>query len=308
MFRSKLCLPLLAALALAACDNAADSGAGRLSIRLVDAPGDLAEAHVQISEIYLQGAAESDSTAGRLQLAGSSNTYYDLLTLSGGNFAPLVQGATVPAGTYSSLRIKVGEAYVVTKDGDVYATASAQLPAGLTAAGDLQRTRGKASGYQIKFAAPGLTVSGETQILALDFDVNRSFGHVAGNSGKFVMNPQFTATQVTLAGGIRGSVAATGVTFPACGGAATDLTHFVATAASAGGTLTANATADGTYAMPYVAPDSYTMGVAPVGYANGDTLTFVASANPASTAVASGQTATVDYTMTAADCKVKPAG
>lgn len=306
--RSKLFLPLLAGtLALGACDNAADSGASGLSIRLVDAPGDLAEAHVQITEVYLQRESESDSTAGRLPLVESSNTYYDLLTLSGGKFAELVQNAVVPAGTYSSLRIRVGEAYVVTRDGEVYATDGAQLPAGLVRTGELQRTRGKASGYQVRFPAPGLTVDGDTRILALDFDVNRSFGHVAGRSGRFIMNPQFTATQVTLAGGISGTVAASGVVLPACGGAATDLTHFVATATGPAGVTTAKAAADGTYAMPFVAPDSYTMGVAPVGYANGDTLTFAATPAPASVALASGQKATVDYTVTAAACKAAPA-
>ncbi len=309
--RNKLLLPLLALpLALAACSDVAGNGASGLSIRLVDAPGDLAEARVQITEVYLQRASESDSTSGRLQLAGPSDIYHDLLTLTGGNFAELVNDAVVPAGTYSLLRIKIGEAYVVTRDGKVYATANAAIPDSLVSkrAGDLQRTRGKASGYQVKFAAPGFTVDGDAQILALDFDVNRSFGHVAGNSGRFIMNPQFIATQVTLAAAISGTVTATGITFPSCGGAATDLTHFVVTAASATNTLTAKASADGKYALPYVTPDSYTMGMAPVGYANGDTLTFAATPTPASVALASGQKATVDYTVSTANCKVTPAG
>ncbi|HWK88843.1 MAG TPA: DUF4382 domain-containing protein, partial [Longimicrobium sp.] len=217
----RLLLPALAALALGACDGGTGSDTGRVSIRLVDAPGDLAEAWVQIDEIYLQGASEADSTGGRLQLAGSSDTYYNLLDLTNGQFAPLVNNAVVPSGTYSKLRIVVGEAYVVTEDGEVYATSGAMLPAGTTKTGTLNRTRGKASGYQVTIPG-GLTVDGDSKIAVLDFDVNQSFGHVAGNSGQYIMHPAFTVTEIALAAGITGTVTATGITFPACGGAATD--------------------------------------------------------------------------------------
>jgi hypothetical protein len=302
----KLLLPLLAGtLLLGACDSGGGTaaGSGKVSVRLVDAPGDLKEARVQIQEIYLQGAGEADSTSGRLTLAGPSATYYDLLTLGNGSFADLVKDAVVPAGTYSVLRVVIGDAYVVTKDGKVYATAGATLPAGLTATGELQRTRGKSSGYQAQFADGGLTVSGDSRILVLDFDVANSFGHVAGNSGKFVMNPHFTVTQASLSGSIRGTVTAAGVTFPACGGAATDVSHFTATATSGATALAAKAAADGTFAFAYVPPGTYTMGVAPVAYANGDTLSFTATAAPPTATVASSGTTTVSYTVTAAACK-----
>jgi hypothetical protein len=303
----KLLLPLLAGtLLLGACESGSGGtgdGSGKVTVRLVDAPGDVKEARVQIQEIYLQGASESDSTAGRLQLAGSSDTYYDLLTLGSGSFAEVVKDAVVPAGTYSLLRIRIGEAYVVTKDGKVYATAGAALPAGLAAAGELQRTRGKSSGYQATFADGALTVDGDSRILVLDFDVANSFGHVAGSSGKFVMNPHFTVTQASLSGSIRGTVSAAGVTFPACGGAATDVSHFTATATAGTTALAARAAANGAFAFAYAPPATYTMGVAPVAYANGDTLTFTATAAPPTATVASSGTATVNYTVTAAACK-----
>jgi hypothetical protein len=301
----RLLRPLLAGtLVLGACEGGSTgASSGRVSVRLVDAPGDLKEARVQIQEIYLQGAGESDSTAGRLQLAGPSTTYYDLLTLGNGSFADLVKDAVVPAGTYSVMRVVIGDAYVITRDGKVYATAGATLPAGLSATGELQRTRGKSSGYQAQFADGGLKVDGDSRILVLDFDVANSFGHVAGNSGKFVMNPHFTVTQASLSGSIRGTVTATGVTFPACGGAATDITHFTATATSGSTALAARAASDGTFAFAYAPPATYTMGVAPVAYANGDSLTFTGAANPATATVASSGTTTVNYTVTAAACK-----
>lgn len=304
--RTRLLGSLLAgALALSACDGGgSDSNASRVSIRLVDAPGDFKEVRVQIREVYLQRTSESDSTAGRLPLATDTVTYFDLLTLVGGNSAALVQDAVVPAGTYGALRIRVGDAYVVTKDNKVYATQGAVLPAGLTATGRINTTRGKSSGYQVRFPGSGLVVDGESTIAVLDFDVARSFGHVAGNSGQLILNPQFTATEVALSGGIGGMVAVSGATFPVCGGAATDVTHFVATATGPA-TLSAKAGADAKYSMPFATPGTYAMGVAPVGYANGDTLTFTATASQPSVTLASGGRATVDYNVTAIACKAK---
>ena len=310
MFKStRFLLPFLAAAALGACDGGTDSGSSRVSIRLVDAPGDFKEVKVQITELYLQGESESDSTSGRLTLATDTTTYFDLLTLVGGASADLVKDAVIPAGTYSQLRVRVGDAYVVTRDGKVYATPGARLPAGMTATGTINLTSGKsrASGYKIRFPGPGLTVDGDSRIVALDFDVARSFGHVAGKSGQVILNPQFTVSQVQLSGGISGLITpAAGVAFPACGGAATDVTHFTATATGPA-TLSAKAQADSRYKMAYVAPGTYTMGVAPIGYANGDSLMIVAAPSVPSVTLASGQNAVVDYSVTGITCKVKPA-
>jgi hypothetical protein len=305
--RIKYVLPILAAVALGACDGSTGTDGARVSIRLVDAPGDFKEVRVQIADLYLQRSSETDSLGGRLPLNRDSLTYYDLLALTNGNAAELVKDATIPAGTYSVLRVRVGEAYVVTRDGKVYATAGAVLPAGLTRFGTIQLTNGKSSGYRVRFPGEGLKVESETRVVALDFDVARSFGHVAGRSGQIVLNPQFTVTSVALSGGISGTVTpVAGLVFPACGGAPTDVTHFVATATGPA-TLSAKAGTDGRYTMPYVTPGSYAMGVAAVGYANGDTLTFAAAPTPASATLASGQTTRVDYSLTTASCKVKPA-
>ena len=310
MFKgTRFLLPILAAAALGACEGT-DSGSSRISVRLVDAPGDFKEVKVQITELYLQGGSESDSTSGRLTLATDTAKYFDLLALVGGAGADLVKDAVIPAGTYSQLRVRVGSAYVVTRDGKVYATPGAVLPAGMTATGTINLTSGKsrASGYKVRFPGEGLTVDGDTRVVALDFDVARSFGHVAGKSGQVILNPQFTVTNVQLSGGISGLVTpAAGVTFPACGGAPTDVTHFVATATGPT-TISAKAQADARYKMAYVAPGTYAMGVAPVGYANGDSLTIAATPSIPSVTPASGQSVVVDYSVTAATCKVKPAG
>ena len=303
---SRLVLGTLAAMALAACDGGGTgSGGSRLTIRLTDAPGDLDEAWVKVEEVYLQ-ANEGEGQGGRVVLADSATDWIDLTTLSGGAFATLVNGVPVPAGTYSQLRLVVCDAYVVTKSGDVYATPGATLPAGVTADGELKAPSACQSGFKVKLPGGGVTVENESTILSVDFDVSQSFGHQAGNSGKWVMHPVMTATAVGFSGAIQGTVAVgAGVTLPTCGGAAVDVTKFVPLATAGVDSVSAVVSAQGQYRMA-VSPNTYTMGHIPVvSYTNGDSLTFAATAAPAQVAVASGATQTANYTITAATCKVK---
>ena len=304
----KALLPLMALAALAACDGGGgtESGAARLTIRMHDAPGDLAEAWVKVEEIYLQGNSSADSTSGRVVLSDAATGWIELTDLTGSNFATLVSAEPVPAGNYSQLRFVVCEAYVVTDDGDVYATRDAELPAGVTADGTLQVPSGCSSGIKVKLPNGGLDLESDATILSVDFDVSQSFGHQAGNSGRWVMHPVLTATEVGLAGGINGTVSvAQGVTLPACGGGAVDVTKFVPLAISGVDSLAATVSPAGQYALA-VKPATYTMSYAPaVSFTNGDSLSFTAAATPASVAVGSGATATSSYSITAASCKVK---
>jgi hypothetical protein len=297
------------ALALAACGGGgatAGNGTSRVSIRLTDAPGDLAQAWVKIDEIYLKGNADSASN-GRVSLLGTPTGWVDLLTLSGGRTSELVNGATVPAGRYSELRFVVCEGYVVTHDGDVYATRDAGLPAGVTADGTLHMPSACSSGFKVKFPADSTAnLQNESTILTVDFDVSQSFGHQAGNSGRWIMQPVLHATAVGYAGGIGGTVAlAQGVALPTCGGAAVDLTTFVPQATAGATTYSSAVGTDGRYRIT-VPAGTFGMGYAPaLSFANGDSLMVTAAPSAASATVSSGGTATVDYSVTAASCKVK---
>ncbi|CAA9325495.1 MAG: hypothetical protein AVDCRST_MAG89-1876, partial [uncultured Gemmatimonadetes bacterium] len=280
MFKhAKGILPLLAALALAACDGGTGSDQARLTIRLTDAPGDLAQAWVKIDRIYLQGA-EGDSAGGRVDVLTTRTGFVDLLTLSGGRTAELVNGAVVPAGRYSELRFVVCEAYIVTKNGTVYATKDAELPAGVTATGQLHIPSGCASGIKVKFPSgdDAVELESESAIMTVDFDVTQSFGHQAGNSGKWVMHPVLRATGVGFSGGIAGAVSlAQGVALPTCGGQAVTLQAFTPRAIAGADSLNATVGADARYRIT-AAPGTYTMAYAPVvAFTNGDSLTVTAT-------------------------------
>lgn len=304
----KLALSLFGALVLAACGDGGTGGNGtsRVSIRLTDAPGDLAEAWVRIDEVYLKGNVDSADDR-RVQLLGARTDWVDLLTLSGGRTAELVNGAVVPAGRYSELRFVVCEAYIVTNSGDVYASKNATLPSGVTADGELHMPSACSSGFKVKFPADSsANLASESTILTVDFDVSQSFGHQAGNSGRWVMHPVMHATAVGFAGGIGGTVAvAQGVALPTCGGAAVDVTAFVPQATTGTTTYTSAVGTDGRYKIT-VPAGTFTMGYAPaLSFANGDSLMVTATPSVASATVASGGNATVDYSITAASCKVK---
>ena len=305
----KLALPLLAALAMAACDGegTGSGGPARVSIRLTDAPGDLKEAWVKIDRIYLKGGPADSARGGSVDLLTTQTGWVDLLTLSGGRTAELVGGVPVPAGRYSELRMVVCEAYIVEKDGDVYASDDATLPSGVTADGELHMPSACSSGFKVKFPADSaLDLESESTILTVDFDVSQSFGHQAGNSGRWIMHPVMHATTVGFAGGIAGTVAvAQGVTLPACGGSAVAVTAFVPQAVAGSETFTGAVGTDGRYRVT-VAPGTYTMGYAPaLSFANGDSLMVTAAPSTATASVAAGSTATVDYSVTAATCKAK---
>lgn len=303
----KLALSLLTALAVAACDGGTGSAStSRVSVRLTDAPGDLREAWIKVDRIYLKGGADS-LNGGSADLLATRTDWVDLLTLAGGRTAELVNGAAVPAGRWSELRFVVCEAYVVTREGDVYASRDAALPAGVTAGGTLQMPSACSSGFKVKLPADSaLNLQGESTIVTVDFDVSQSFGHQAGNSGRWVMHPVLQATSVGFSGGIGGTVAvAQGVTLPTCGGAPVPLTAFAPRATSGAGTYSSAVGTDGRYRIT-VPGGTYTMAYAPaLSFANGDSLMVTAAATPATTTVSAGATSTVDYSITAATCKPK---
>jgi hypothetical protein len=301
---AKYFTPILAAAALAACDSGTSSNASRVTIRLHDAPGDLAEAWVKVDRVYLMGTSAADSTSGRVDLLTTPTGWINLTDLTGGSFSTIVNGVAAPAGSYTQLRIVVCEAYVVTESGDVYSTTGATLPAGVTSDGQLRTPSGCQSGFKVKLPGGSVTLENDAEVFSVDFDVSQSFGHVAGNSGAWVMHPVMTATDIQFMGSISGIVSlATGVTFPTCGGAATDVTKFSPLAISALDSLSAVVGTDGAYALG-VAPGTYTMSYVPaLSFTNGDSLLVTAAPSVPSATVASGGSTTVNYSVSAVTCK-----
>lgn len=208
---------LILAAGMAGCtgdDNGAGpDGSTRLSLLLTDAPGDVKAAVVTISEIYLQGGP-----GGRTTLLDDPVTV-DLTDLAN-QTTQLLSDVDVQQGTYSELRFVLSGAYleVETAGGsEIFASSPdyAGLPAGSTVDGQLQMPSLGSSGLKVNFDG-NLEVTGDDQTLLIDFDVAQSFGHEAGNSGRWVMHPVVRGADVTAAASITVTLAlGAGVTLPA---------------------------------------------------------------------------------------------
>lgn len=298
MKRSLAAATLALALVAAGCDDdGTRSDTARVSVQMTDAPGDLESATVEIVDVYLQRGADDDEGDARVTLFTGSQTF-DLLDLQNGVTEELAD-IVIPAGSYSQLRLVVGDVSITTEDGTTYSTED----------NTLQCPSCAQSGLKVKLPGGSVDLEEDTQILLIDFDVAQSFGRARGSSGRWVMHPVMTATRLETTGVIEGTVAlADGVTLPACGGGDVDLTHFIPTVVDGEITYSGNTSVEGDHRFPFVAPGTYTTAyVEGIDYDNDETLTFTATADVSSVTVASGGSATVNYTITGATCAPTPA-
>ena len=235
MFSRLLSLALV--LPLFACADGTTSprlnGDGGFTLLLTDAPGDFDAAVVTISEIKLHGEG------GDVVLLDDPYTV-DLLDLRN-EVATVVQGFEVPAGRYTEVRLVLEGAYieVETETGSrIYASSPDYegLPAGADVAGTLHMPSMGQSGLKVKLPGGHLDIGeGETVVL-IDFDVEESFGHQAGNSGRWVMHPVIRATDVTFGGNLLARLQlGDGVVLPELLGELVTLADFTVTVTPAGG-------------------------------------------------------------------------
>ncbi|HEX9605229.1 MAG TPA: DUF4382 domain-containing protein [Myxococcales bacterium] len=188
---------LFASLLAAACGG---SSTGQLKISLTDAPSDLAnvsQVNVTFDEIRvhddastsLPGAGAPDAGAagdgsdgsGWIVLCTDTKTI-DLLSLTGGRFAPLCSRTAadggieelpieVPAGNISQVRLHLLNAQLVFNDGTP--TADVKVPSGSTSG--------------LKIDVNQSVPKGGTLEIKLDFDAAQSI-HKLGN-GTYLMQP-----------------------------------------------------------------------------------------------------------------------
>lgn len=295
--RSLACLALTY---LGACDASTGAADGTLSIRLTDAPGDFKKAVVTIDRVTLQPG--SDSTAESIVLRNTPITT-DLLTLAN-DVATLVDGAVVPAGTYGQLRFVISGAYIEVEGAggtrQIYATSPtyAGLPNGATVTGNLQTPSFSTSGLKVSLPNGGVTIGAEAQVLLVDFDVSKSFGKQAGNSGQWVMRPSLKATDFQTTGALTATAQlGTGVTMPDTTKKLVNATFVLTGADSSVKALpvTLNPNGSVTTSFRYVMPGTYTLDLQLAGV----TLTTT-PARPQTVTVGSGQAATASFTITAA--------
>jgi hypothetical protein len=182
---------VLALAIVAGCDGQGPNGTTSFSVQLKDAPGDVQQAWVTISEVDLVGA-------GGVQVLTQTPTTVDLLTLASAT-ATLVQDVEVPSGHYEQLRFKITGACLAVENGsggsDVYATDGYDATqCGGEATGLLSAPSFAQSGLKVTLTGNALELTGPEKIVLVDFNVSQSFGHEASG---WVMHPVVTGGDIT---------------------------------------------------------------------------------------------------------------
>lgn len=268
----------------------------RLTVLLKDAPGDIVEAVVTISKVYLQGGQ-------RVTLRDEPVTT-DLLELAEATLT-LVDGEEVPPGAYSQLRFVITGGYIAVEgeNGELRYFASSPhyegLPEGVTATGKLHMPSYAQSGLKVVLPE-GFEVDGD-EVILVNFDVSQSFGHEAGKSGRWIMHPVITASELPAATSITvNAVLADTVTLPD----GVTLADFSARIEDAGGDVATLALADpdgdGTFSARFEPVDP-AAGPFQASIAGPAGLTFTTSpAAPVEVSVDAGEGASVTFTITSA--------
>lgn len=221
------------------------SGSG-FTLLLTDAPGDFHSAVVTISEINLHGSG------GSVNLIDDEAPYtVDLIDLRN-EVATIVDDIELPAGDYSELRLVITGGYIEVEgeDGSTRIFASSPdyhaLPPGAPVDGQLHMPSMGQSGLKVKLPEH-LDIGEEETIVMIDFDVEESFGHEAGKSGRWVMHPVIRATDVTFGGNLLVRVQlADGVVLPEFAGELLSLVDFPVTLVPVGGGDVRTGTLSGT--------------------------------------------------------------
>ena len=325
--KSWVTLMLAAALLpISACDDNGVSGTDgktSLSVYLTDAPGDVDSVWVQILGITLQG------TEGPYELLDAP-TELILLTDLVGTTQLLVKDAEVDPTNYSQLRMKIGDAVLLSKEQTVYVNfveGKRALPEGLKGPpyGTLQCPSCSQSGLKVTIPGDGMDVPEGDVTLVLDFDVAQSFGHKAGNSGKWLMHPVIHGTLVGdedgdgdvlddlgLANSVSGRVSENGVALPTCTTAGPrSVTDFIPTATAVGvldeegnplvwSGVVAN---DSTFLIGFLPKGTYTMGYLSAITFDQEQLTFVANVSPGEVKMEGSDVGGVIFTITESSCQ-----
>ncbi|NER14346.1 DUF4382 domain-containing protein [Leptobacterium flavescens] len=169
------------------CNNDDSDGLARVSIRLVDGPGDFEAVNIDVQDVLIKRSNDEDDENGWESIGAINSGVYNLLELTGGVNVLLID-TEIPAGRVNQIRLLLGDNNTVVSNGEESAlsTPSAQQ-----------------SGLKLQINEE--LISGVTYNFTIDFDVDKSVV-TAGNSGRFNLKPVLRVSTEATSGVIRGMV------------------------------------------------------------------------------------------------------
>ena len=172
---------------LSCSDSSTDEGMASITVRLMDDPGDFEHVYIEVVDVLIKMGEDEESEEWE-SLAPINGGVYDLLELTGGLNALLVDDFQVPAGLLNEMRLVLGANNSIVINGD-------SLP--------LNTPSAQQSGLKLKMEEvlePNISYT-----FLLDFVVDESIV-IAGNSGNINLKPVIRASVEANAGAISGSV------------------------------------------------------------------------------------------------------
>jgi len=171
-----------------------ETGTAKLSIRLVDEPGDYENVFVEIIDVmvkYDNDSNDDDNEENGWESIGIINPgIYDLLELTGGVSLELVDQEDIQTGTIKQLRLILGEENSVVIEGE-------------SEARPLNTPSAQQSGLKVMINQEIL--AGFNYDFILDFNVDESIV-MAGNSGNINLKPVLRASLEVNSGTLLGNV------------------------------------------------------------------------------------------------------
>lgn len=217
------------------CSEENSSGKARLQIALVDAPGDFQEVNINVVGVEMNWSSSSDQ--GWESLPMVERKTYDLLKLTGGQEAILVD-TDIPAGAkIHQLRLILGDGNTVKVDG-------------IAEALNLETPSAQNSGLKLNIQQN--VEEGLLYKVVLDFDVAKSIV-ITGNN-KYILKPVIRSFLEAEGGSLKGTV-----TPASCADATITLTG----PDPSTNTISANTSADGVFLFKGLDAGTYTVTAVP---------------------------------------------
>lgn len=169
-------------------DSKSSEDTSRITVRLVDNPGDFDHVYVEVVDVLVKVNDESEDASGWETINPINTGIYDLLDLTGGVNVLFAEDYEVPSGMLNQIRLILGSENSVVIDGET-------LP--------LNTPSAQQSGLKVKvnqILEPGFEYD-----FILDFDVEQSIV-IAGASGNINLHPVIYATAEVSTGRIEGIV------------------------------------------------------------------------------------------------------